>query len=777
MIFMTSGSSRQIDQCSGEGDQLVTERSQLKTCNTAHNKTTTRGNIMRKKTLAFNIGALAALTSSAVLAQGTSNFALEEVVVTAQKREQNLQDVPVSAQSFNAEDIRVMGADTVSELMFAAPSLNAGGLGGSQQQMGIRGIIDYSRNPGVDPRMGIYIDEVYQGQGYSADQPLLGLANVEILRGPQGTLFGKNTVSGAINLVTKKPTQEFEGEIALTYGNEGQKKTQLYVSGGLADDLAASLSVSYDERDGLYNNTALGEENGDYQRISSRAKLNWAASDALEFTLSADYTNRESTEPAGTPLALPRFEIQAGQGTEDEIEFWGLALKTTYEMANGHELVSITSYRDTEYVFAGDDDMLLPLFQQTFFDEFNTQFTQEFRIQSPSEGNFTWLAGLYYFDSERSTGRSSQIGEALFAAFGLGPAAPFAAGTAFAPSTIDNTSMAAFFHSDWVLSDRVTMTFGVRYNEDEKRADWEQINVNAVGGAVPALALFPGAAFGFFDKEFKGTHKEDSTSPTLALNYKFDNGALLYGRYSKAAKAGGFNADFVLRPDLTAFQHDQETVNSFEVGYKTTLAENTVRLNVAAFQMEFDDFQVMAFLPNPTSASGISPELVNAAEVTVQGLEVELTWVPIENLRLFANATLLDAQYDKFALADYDFGDKDFSGNPLPYAPDLKYFISAQYIAQMGAGNLIFDIDYTSVDEQFSNPEAIDLNRLPDYTLVNARIAYTPTQGNWELALWGRNLADEEYRKTNSNNFLGTPRTIWGDPRLYGLTFTYFLGQ
>lgn len=170
---------------------------------------------MRKKILAFNIGAIAALTSSAVLAQGVSNFALEEVVVTAQKREQNLQDVPVSAQAFNAEDIRVMGADTVSELMFAAPSLNAGGLGGSQQQMGIRGIVDYSRNPGLDPRMGIYIDEVYQGQGYSADQPLLGLANVEILRGPQGTLFGKNTVSGAINLVTKKPTQEFEGEIAL----------------------------------------------------------------------------------------------------------------------------------------------------------------------------------------------------------------------------------------------------------------------------------------------------------------------------------------------------------------------------------------------------------------------------------------------------------------------------------------------------------------------------------------------------------------------------------
>ncbi len=727
---------------------------------------------MRKTILALNIGALAALATTTALAQQASGFALEEVVVTAQKRQQNLQDIPVSAQAFNAEDIRVMGADSVAELIFAAPSLNAGGLSGSQQQMGIRGIIDYSRNPGVDPRMGIYIDEVYQGQGYSADQPLLGLANVEILRGPQGTLFGKNTVSGAINLVTKQPTDEFEGEMALTYGNEGQVKAQAYFSGGLADNLFGSLSVAYDERDGLYDNTFLNEEIGDYDRISSRGKLYWVATDALDFTLSVDYTKRDSTEPSGTPLALPRFDIQAGQGTDDQLEFWGVALKATYEMESGYELISITSYRDTEYVFDGDDDMQPQLFQQTLFDEYNDQYTQELRIQSPAEGDFTWLAGLYYFDSERSTGRSSEIGEDLFAA-ALGPAAPFAAGTAFAPSTVDNTSYAAFFHADWALTDNLTMTFGVRYNEDKKTADWRQFNVNASGGAVPPLALFPGEAFGFFDKEFKGTRRENSTSPTIALNYQFDNGTLIYGRYSKAAKAGGFNADFVLRPDLGAFEHDQETVDSYEVGVKATMLEDTVRLNIAAFQMDFEDYQVQAFVDNPPYTT--SPELLNAAEVTVQGLEVELTWVPVDNFRVFVNATSLDTEYDKFDLGN--FSGQDFTGNPLPYAPDLKYFIGAQYIAQLGGGSLTFDVDYTSVDEQYSSPNSIEINKLPDYSLVNARIAYMPAEGNWELALWGRNLGDEEYRRTNNQNFLGFDRTLWGDPRLYGVTFSYFLGQ
>lgn len=763
---MNSPIYKQSSQHNGCGDLALADGSQLQASNTLHNKTTTRDNIMRKTILALHVGALAALTATTALAQESSGFSLEEVVVTAQKREQNLQDIPVSAQAFNSEDIRIMGADSVSELMFAAPSLNAGGLGGSQQQMGIRGIIDYSRNPGVDPRMGIYIDEVYQGQGYSADQPLLGLANVEILRGPQGTLFGKNTVSGAINLVTKQPIQEFEGEVALTYGNEGQKKTQAYVSGGIAEDLAGSLSVSYDERDGLYKNTNLNQDVGDYSRISTRGKLNWAATDALNFSLSADFTNRESTEPAGAQLALGHF-VTADGGSEDEIEFWGLALKTTYEIDGGYELVSISSYRDTEYLFAGDDDMTPAFLQQTYFDESNTQYTQELRIQSPEEGNFTWLAGLYYFNSERSTERRVSFGEAF--------AGPYM-GTAYAPSTVDNTSYAAFFHSDWTLSDNLSMTLGVRYNEDEKTADWEQYNVNE-GPTPEALSIFPGALFNFFDNEFTGTHKENSTSPTIALNYTFDSGTLLYGRYSKAAKAGGFNADFVLRNDFAFFEHQQETVDSYEIGLKATLLDETVRLNLAAFQMDFEDFQVFAFLPNnENSETSTSPELVNAAEVTVEGLEVELTWVPMDNFRVFANATMLDTNYDSFDLAGQQIA-ADYTGNPLPYAPELKYFISAQYIAQLGESRLIFDIDYTSVDEQYSTPDAIAINQIPDYSLVNARVAYTPAAGNWELALWGRNLADEEYRRTNSKNFLGSDRTMWGDPRLFGLTFTYFMGQ
>ena len=728
---------------------------------------------MRKTILALNISALSALGASTLQAQEASGFALEEVVVTAQKRQQSLQDIPVSAQAFNAEDIRVMGADSVSELMFAAPSLNAGGLGGSQQRMGIRGIIDYSRNPGVDPRMGIYIDEVYQGQGYSADQPLLGLANVEILRGPQGTLFGKNTVSGAINLVTKQPTEEFEGEIALTYGNEGQIKAQTYLSGGLTDNLFGSLSVAYDERDGLFTNTFLNKEVGDYDRISTRGKLHWVATDALAFTLSMDYTKRDSTEPFGTLVDLPAFETQANQESDDSIEFWGVGLRTTYALDSGYELISITSYRDAQFEAVTDDDQLPQNLQASFFDEDNGQFTQEFRIQSPAEGDFTWLAGLYYFESERSTGRSSQIGEEL-----VGPLW----GVATTPISVDNTSYAAFFHADWVLTDRLSMTFGVRYNEGKKKIDWSQINENKSGlppsvPVAPGILLgdTPGILFGLLEGETKETHKEDSTSPMIALNYQLNDDTLIYGRYSNAAKAGGFNAEFMLDfGNMDLFEHDQETVDAYELGLKTTLLEDTVRLNLAVFEMNFEDYQYQGRIDHPRGLDSQLLVMANAAEVTVEGIEAELTWVPIDNLRVTANATWLDAGYDEFTIGG---SATDFSGNPLIYAPELKYFIGVQYLAQLGNGSLIFDVDYSSVGEQYTDADKLERNLIADYSLANARIAYTPSGGDWELAFWGRNLGDEDYRRLNAMSFTGTQLTVYGDPRLYGATFTYFLGQ
>jgi iron complex outermembrane receptor protein len=713
--------------------------------------------------------------------QQTTGFAIEEVIVTAQKREENLQDIPVSAQAFGSEELRILGADTVAELIFAAPSLNAGGLGGSQQQMGIRGIVDYSRNPGVDPRMGVYIDEVYQGQGYSADQPLLGLESVEILRGPQGTLFGKNTVSGAINLVTKDPTEELEGEIAATYGNEGQMKGQAYVSGGLTDSLFGSIAVTYDERDGLYRNTFLNTDTGDYDRLSGRGKLRWLATDALDFTLSYDYSKRDSTEPVGTEASLPTFQTRAGFEAEDHVEFWGVGLETNFALDNGYQLVSITSYRDSEYTILGDDDMTPARIQISDFDEYNDQFTQELRIQSPSDQDFTWLAGLYYYDSERKTGRSAIFEEDLYNVLipALAPFAEGLSGFGSVPSKLEAKSYAAFVHADWALTEDLSVTFGVRYTQDDKKVDWKQVNfpndpqLAAVLEAATGLPLTqaPGALFGAVNTEFKGDRDENDTAPMISINYQIADSTLVYARYARAAKSGGYNAEFMLN-GLENFEYDQETVDSYELGLKTTAFDDTVRLNMALFEMSFEDYQVFQFLTNASGATTL--ELTNAGEVTVDGVEAELTWVPTQNIRLVANATWLDAAYDEFANPG---GGESFDGNDLPYAPELKYFLAAQYLLELGGGNITFDVDYTWVDDQFTDPANLKVDSIDSYGLFGARVAYAPSAGNWELAAWGRNLSDEEYAKVNNDSFLGTPRTVWGDPQLYGATFTYFLGN
>jgi iron complex outermembrane receptor protein len=724
---------------------------------------------------------VASIASANAIAQGGSQgFTLEEVIVTAQKRAENLQDVAVSAQAFTGEDIRVMGLDSVADLIYTAPSLNAGGLGGgSQQQMGLRGVVDYSRNPGVDPRMGVYIDQVYQGQGYSADQPLLGIESVEILRGPQGSLFGKNTVSGAINLVTKKPSDVTDGEFAITLGNEGQARYQAYIAGGLSSTVSASLALTYDERDGLYQNTFLNTETGDYDRTSGRAKLRWTPNDNLEAIFSYDFSERNSSEPIGVEASLPAFQTRAGFESDDTTEFTGTALHLNYTLDSGMQVVSITSKRDSEFNLVADDDMIPAKIQTTVFDENNDQFTQEFRLQSADDSELKWLVGAYYFQADRDTSRYARFDEDLYNLLipALAPFAGALSGAGAVPSLLEHESIALFSHMEWSLTDAVSMSLGFRYTEDEKSVDWQQINTPddpATAAALQAgtglpLTQAPGALFGAVNSEFKGNRKEDDFSPTISVQYQVNDDTLVYARYAGAAKSGGYNADFMTN-GLERFEYEQESVDSFELGFKGTFADETLRMNLALFEMTFDDFQVFQFLTNSQGATSL--ELTNAAEASIQGLETELTWLPSSNIRLIANATFLDASYDDF---ENPGGGASFTGNQLPYAPDLKYFLAAQYQMSVAGGSLIFDVDYTYVDDQFTDPGNLAVDKIDSYSLIGAKAAYTPANEQWELALWGRNLGDEEYNKVNNDNFLGTPRTVWGDPRMYGLTFTYFV--
>jgi len=739
---------------------------------------------MNKKILAVQVGIALATTGAAAMAQTGGGFALEEVVVTAQKRDQSLQDVPISVQAFSSESMRELGANTLGDLEHIATSFDIGGLGeGSQKNYGIRGIVDFSRNVGVDSRMGIYIDGVYQGRSFSADQPLLGLQTVEVLRGPQGTLFGKNTVSGAISLVTKQPDENTEGEFQVDYGNEGYARGAGYLSGKLADGLYASGSLSYDENDGYYRNLTLNKDTGDYDRTSWRAKLRYLPTENLEVILAGDGSDYSSNDVIATRRSDKPFTTVQNFESNDEVKFWGSALTVNYNI-DEYTLTSISGYRDGKYKTQHDDDLTPLDIQVTYFGEDTTQFSQELRLVSPKTESYDWVAGLYYFDGDQKAANTACFGEDLYNV--LIPAlAPFASalkGCGTVPAKVTAEMYAAYLHGNYRFNEQWELTAGVRYTNEDKDVNWSQTNQQADPATAAALEALtgipltqaPGVFFGAINYDtVKKNRSKDDVSPTVGINYFPGENVMIYAKYARGFKSGGYNAEFML-DGLANFEYDDETADTYELGIKSTLFEDSVRLNATVFLSEFDDYQVFQFLTAPDG--GTTLQLTNAGQVTSQGVELETVYVPTDRLKLSLNATYLDASYDEFD--NPDPSQPGFDNNDLPYAPEWKVYAGIQYIQPLGdMGNLTFNLDYTYTDEQFSDPSNSQVDSIDSYDLWNARLAWTPTDGGWELAAWGKNLSDEEYNKVNNDNFLGTPRTVWGAPQLYGVSFTYFLGE
>lgn len=756
---------------------------------------------MHKQALAFQVAvAVAASVAIPAFAQqeNTSKMLLEEVVVTAQKRAESMQDVPISVQAFSAEGLDKLGANVLSDLEGSAPSLEFGGLGkGSQQQMGIRGLVDFARNVGIDSRMGIYIDGVYQGRSYTADVPLLGLASVEILRGPQGTLFGKNTVSGAISLNTKKPADEFAGQFGAALGNHSMKKATAYLTGPFSDTFSGSLSASYQDAEGYYKNINLGKDIGDWDTGALRAQLRYTPTDKLELLLAGDYANKHSDVPLSVNSALEPYETQQSTVPEDDSETWGAALTANYSFDNDYTLTSITSFRHGEFNTIADDDYLPEDRLLAVFNEDSDQWSQEVRLISPKGDTYDWVAGLYYFDNDLTSDRNLDIGDAFYTGF-LGPIlqsnpdpdvaglggllidnAADLKGHTTTPAELTNTTFAAYLHGNYRFTERLELTAGVRYTLEEKDVEWAQVNTldnpDALGGLFAAGGSLAGMAplgfIGAVDSSVTDDLSDSNVSPTIGLNYFLNDGAMLYVKYARAFKSGGWNADF-MTAGLDFFAYDTEEVDSYEIGFKSTLLDNSLRLNASAFISKFDEFQVFQRVFNATGNPSI--QYTNAGQVTTQGVELESVWIPTDRLQLTLNATYLDAYYDEFLNQDGE----DFADNELPFAPRWKTYLGVQYIQPLGdLGELAFNVDYSYTDEQYVDPKNAPEDLLDSYGTSNARLAFTPAGATWELALWGKNLSDKEYLRNSNLNFMRTARQAWATPRTYGISFNYFLGR
>lgn len=700
--------------------------------------------------------AAAAAAAAPTVAQTTQ---LQTIEVTAQKRTQNLQEVPVSVEAVTATDLERGGIKDLFNLSELSPSLSSGAANRTLgSRMGLRGISDFARNSGYDSSMGVYIDGVYAGRTEANTQSLFGMERVEVLRGPQGTLFGKNTIAGALNITTRKPTGRFEASASLDVGEFGQRNLGVWIGAPLGDAVQASVMLSRDENDGWIDNlTRKDLRPGSGTADNARAFVRLKASPALSVDLSLhrfDYKGKPMFgEAVGTNaiagFAPGPYTTSFDADAREVVKKDGGSVTVNLGLGGGLRLTSITAYQKAFNNYVNDEDMSpLSILFAPDSKTWTKQTTQELRIESAPSRQFDWLAGVFWMSQDNAQDGSLNTGAAF-------PVAPLRNLFSRSKGTLDGVSTAVFAHGNLRLSEALQLTAGLRWTRETKDVVYEQ---NAIPGLTSNLPKF---SAGLADTDL---------SPKVGLNWFASKAVMVYGFYTQGFKSGGYNMDTIttrITDPGKDLRFDKQTVKSVELGVKSEFADRRVRLNAALYTMDGTDWQVQQFIaqPNNTSIAAIT----NAGKVKIDGAEVELQAQALNSLLLKAGLAYTEASFVTFKNGG-GVG-VDYDGRRLPFAPRLKTSLSAEHALELGSLTLRSSLGYTYTDKQYSNPNNTVPNTIPRYELWNARVAIEGgSKTRWSVALWGRNLTDRVYTTFNGLNALTTPRAIYGQPRTFGIT-------
>ncbi len=694
---------------------------------------------------------------------------IEEVIVTARKRQESIQDVPISITALSGAEIQEAGLLRLQDISSLVPNMTYLEANSNKfTNVTLRGISS-GGGLGNDPAIGVYIDDIYIGRDSGFNSDLLDIERIEVLKGPQGTLFGRNTTVGAINITTKRPSEELEGQLLLDMGNYDYRRIGGLISGPLSDNVSAKLSVVDTERDGFLDNSFGGTANTvDY--TMARGQLLWEASDRLEFMVTASYRedsgdgNNYVTQNQGEAVTFSRDVSIPDIGFED-VEDTMLALHATYEF-DGMLLTSITGRQELEESYVNDQDWS-PLDDLTGVDSRDMEaWSQELRLESTGDNRLDWIVGLYYYQQDFDVSTQSLSGfDTIYAFFGLtdliGSGVPPSSISPGIPdgvdisavSTIETESYAAFANATYDFSDQWSITAGIRYSTDDRDLDYEQ-------DATPLAA-----AAGFFPFTLQDEQDDDEWTPSVSLNWTPDEDKLVYASYSRGYKAGGFNNSISTTASLVSF--DAETLDNYELGFKSTWMDSTLRVNMALFYMEYNDKQESRFI------SGVGFQQDNAGKATSEGFEMDFEWIPADRWRLFGGVGYAKAEYDDYVLD----ANTDFSGNTLSRAPEWTAnigFTTDWNFTNALAGDL--RVDYTWQDDFFLQPNNDPFFTADSQGILNARLGLSTASGNWRAALWGRNLTDED----NINNFFGASSFVFPlyhyaliAPRTYGAELVY----
>jgi iron complex outermembrane receptor protein len=731
---------------------------------------------------------------------------LEEVIVTSNYREESLQEIPVSVTALSGDLMAEQDIFDLTGISYNTPNFSFTEFAPGQTNPVMRGVGSADDGAGLDNSIAIFLDGVYIGRGAGNNFEMFDLERVEIVRGPQGTLFGRNAIGGAVLIKTKKPNiDETEGKIALTVGNYGTTRAQGYITGPLSEKVAGKLVASARQHDGYVDNVVLGTELQDEDSKSIRGQLLFVG-DTSEWILSADYAEDDRADMGRTPIVdaaplqaiLEQNGIRGGaRGTPRKMaspydgfskrEMGGLSLQGDWDFSNG-VLTSITAYRTVDSTWqmssigAGVGGLGLP-FDEVVDDIEETvdTFSQEFRWTSTLEGPLNYTAGVYFFmeDTERTEiFRTTVAGEyndpnLPFRVTDVGSQAIF--GNDYTYTANETTSFAVFAQADYALTDKMTLTVGARFTTDQK--DYTAAAANCAQVAAGDAALV-GTQFENFAPcggvgasglrivaetfEVNPDDRWNDFSPKIALQYFMSDATMLFATAAKGFKSGGFAGSQGIEA-VASQPVDQETAYNYEVGFKSDLSDS-FRLNATAFYMDYQDLQVVRFGPVPGSEFGTFVT-TNLGTADVMGLELEATWFLGENLKIDAFYAYLDSEGN-----DLIINGTDYSGQPLLGAPENSYNVRATYERTTSWGDIDATVSYAYEDESrrdYTN----DKIGVDDRGLLDARLAWSSSDGTYELALWGKNLTEEDYI---AHMYVIGPGGIgvWGPPRTFGLTGT-----
>lgn len=681
---------------------------------------------------------------------------LEEIVVTAQRREERLQDVPISVSAITADIARARGIDDTEALQAIVPGLTFT-RGAAYGLPVIRGIGTNTVSQGNENSVAVYVDGVLQ---ISPSSSLFGFNNierVEVLKGPQGTLFGRNATGGVINVITRSPGMEPGFEVELGVANYDTFEGNVYATTGLGENLAADIAVQFrDQSDGWGRNLVDGKDVFRGEERSVRSKWEWTPGDRTEVTISGSYHTMEddglSLHPAPGELGADGATTFQGMYTVNldnsliggrsyaDREGWGVDAHIRHDLGWA-EFVSITGYSEVEVERPTDSDWTPLTILHAFVDQYDDGLTQEFQLQSPSDSAIQWITGLYYLEStsEFEPPRGIQIMGA--AAGGLDYLRVL--------STQDSKSYAGFAQVTVPILPKTGLTVGARYTRDDR--DIEGLITFSNGGATPVT-----------------DQSEDFSKFTwrLALDHRLTEDIMVYGSLSTGFKAGLFNTANVAGDPVKP-----EEIDAAEIGLKSTLFNGRLKLNGAAFRYDYEDIQAEVVR---SDAGGVL-QLINAATSRVNGIEAELEFVPTAQLSIQAGISYLDAEYDDFpdaviylpnpAGGRLEVGG-DASGNDMIKAPEWQWNLGGQYDVPLNTGQLRFAVQY-SYQSKFYWDFGNDFKE-PSRDMMAASVAWVPSD-RWEIRAWGKNLLDEEITRFGLPSVWGFQQSP-GAPRTYGVT-------